>query len=268
MIEKTARDIWDSRAESRVKLLKQREIKRSNTLYEDGCWRFIEPFLPAGPGRILEAGCGTGRWVYRLAPLGHRIVLSDFSPEMIRVASEEVDRRGVSDSVNACHVLDICDMHALEDEAFDMALALGEPVGLCDDQCKAVKEMHRVVRPGGYVICDVSNRYRRALDLARENDWSGAAELLNRGTSRTKSGFSHKSFSPEEVRELFTSCGLEVLHVAAVCPFLSFPPKRDQTSALEEDKTYETVRDIFHRFAEDPEMIGMSARLLIVGRKI
>lgn len=53
-----------------------------------------------------------------------------------------------------------------------------------------------------------------------------------------------------------------------VCPFLSFPPDRDQTSALKEDKTYETARDIFHRFAEDPKMIGMSARILIVSRKI
>ena len=96
MAENKARNFWDSQAESRRELMQKRELSRNKDLYEETCWRFIEPFLPSGVGRILEAGCGTGRWVYRLAPLGHRIVLSDFSPEMIRVASEEIHRRGVS----------------------------------------------------------------------------------------------------------------------------------------------------------------------------
>ncbi len=268
MVDKTARDWWDSRAKSRLENMQQKEMTRSAALYEAACWQFIEPLLPAGKGRVLEAGCGTGRWVYRLAPLGHRVVLSDFSPEMVRLASEELHKRGVKDRVDACHVLDICDMHTLEDGSFDMALALGEPVGLCDDQRKAVEEMRRVVKGGGYVVCDVSNRYRMALDLARENNWARAAEVLDSGITQTKGGFSLRSFSPEEVRELFISCGLDVLHVAAVCPFLSFPANKDQMTALEEDSTYAIVRDVFHRFVESPEMIGVSARLLIVGRKI
>jgi len=187
---------------------------------------------------------------------------------MVRVASEQLDKRGVSQSVDACLVLDICNMHALKDESFDMALALGEPVGLCNNSHKAVEEMRRVVKLGGYVACDVANRYRKALDLAWGNDWSRAAEVLDSGKSQAKREAVHRSFSPEELRELFTSCGLEVVHVVAVCPLLSFPPHGDQLTALEDDVTYATVRNVFHRFAETPGMIGVSTRLLIVGRKI
>ena len=267
MAENKARDFWDSRAESRRELMQKRELSRNKDLYEETCWRFIEPFLPSGVGRILEAGCGTGRWVYRLAPLGHRIVLSDFSPEMIRVASEEIHRRGVSGSVEACQVLDICDMYTLEDESFDMILALGCPVAICDNQRKAVEEMCRVVKPGGYVICDVSNRYRIALDLARENKWTKAAEILYSAKTQAKDYYSHRSFSPNDIHELFTLCGLDVLHVAAVSPFMSFPPNKDQAAALDDDAAYFAAKDVFHDFAENPEMIAVSARLLIVGKK-
>ncbi|MEA1961927.1 MAG: class I SAM-dependent methyltransferase [Bacillota bacterium] len=264
MTNKALRDLWDSRAEDRREGMKHQEFPRNNTLYEETCWRFIKPLLPPNTGRILEAGCGTGRWVYHLAPLGHRIVLSDFSPEMVRVASEEIRNRGVMENVDACHVLDICDMHALEDESFDIALALGGPVELCDNQRRAVEELRRVVKPGGYVICDVSNRYRIALDLARENNWTKAAETLYSAKSQY---YTHKSFSPDEIQELFTLCGLDVLHIAAVSPFMSFPPNRDQLAALEDDTNYSTARDIFCDFSETPEMIGISSRLLIVGRR-
>ncbi|MDA3898125.1 MAG: hypothetical protein PF482_18480 [Desulfobacteraceae bacterium] len=84
----------------------------------------------------------------------------------------------------------------------DVALALGTPVGLSDNPHKAVAELHRIVKQGGFVFCDMANQYRSALDLAKENKWAAAAA------------------------------------------------------------------DIFHRFAETPEMISISTRLLIAGRKI
>ena len=268
MSEKTAREVWDSRAKARMESMHKKERVRTTDLYEEACWRFIEPLLPAGEGRILEAGCGTGRWVFRLAPLGHRVVLADFSAEMVHIATEQVEQRGVSDRVEACHVLDICDMHVLADAGFDMALALGEPVGLCGDAGRAVKELARVVRPGGIVALDGANRFRRALDMARENDWTRAAALLDSGEGRTSSGLSHRSFTPRELSELYASCGLEVMHVAAVCPFLSFPPDNSQMAALESDVAYSAAREMFARFGETPEMIAVSTRLLIVGRKI
>ncbi len=268
MTEKTARDLWDARAASRLKFMQTKKMARFNTLYEDACWRFIEPLLPVGGGRILEAGCGTGRWVYRLVPLGHRVVLSDFSPEMVRIASKQINERGVSDGVEACHVSDICDMHTLADESFDMALALGTPVGLSDNPHKAMAELHRVVKQGGFVFCDMANQYRSALDLAKENNWAAVAEVLDSGKNQANGGFVSRRFTPTAIRELFTACGLQVLHVAAVCPFLSFPPNPDQVAALEDDAAYAAARDIFHRFAETPEMISISTRLLIAGRKI
>ncbi|MCG8551848.1 MAG: class I SAM-dependent methyltransferase [Desulfobacterales bacterium] len=265
MKTKTTGDL--SSAESRLAYMQSPKNRRNMMLYEEGCWRFIAPLLPAHSIRILEAGCGTGRWVNRLAPLGHRMVLSDISPDMIRTAMAQIEKQGISKQVDGCHVLDICNMDQLPDESFDMALALGEPIGLCDDPHKGIGELARVVKPGGYVACDVANRYRNALDLARENNWQGAAEALKSGRIQTSTGFPRRCFSPNELCEFYDAYGLRVLHLAAVCPLLSFPPDDSQSAAMENDATYSAAMDIFHQFAQTPEMLGVSTRLLIVGQK-
>jgi ubiquinone/menaquinone biosynthesis C-methylase UbiE len=68
---------------------------------------------------ILEAACGTGRWVNRLAPMGYRMVVCDLSHEMVEHAREKVGRLGLGDRVADYYALDICDMHPLSDASFD-----------------------------------------------------------------------------------------------------------------------------------------------------
>lgn len=263
-----AREFWDGKAESRAEQTRGGAFSPLNRLYEESCWRVIEPLLPEGGARVLEAGCGTGRWVFRLAPLGHRVTLTDFSPEMVRVAEREVRDRGMADAVDGYHVLDICDMHALADATFDLVLALGEPLGLCADAGKALAEMRRVTKPGGHVVCDVANRFRQALDLAKANHWSLAAEVVERGERQSAQGFTHHSFTPDSLRALYESNALQVTTLTASCPFLSFPPDKAQLEALQDAQTYATAQTLFTTQAHTPEMLAVSSRLLIAGKSV
>lgn len=267
MTEKSAREIWDGKAEERAKRMRDKSMAASRKLYEETCWRYLEPLLPPKPVRILEAGCGTGRWIYKLAPLGHRLVLSDFSPEMIRIATEQAKEGGVADSVESWQVLDICDMDSLDDQGFDMSLALGEPLGLCSDPRKAVAELARVTKPGGHVLLDAANRFRRALDYALENEWEKAATVIETGKSRTTGNLAHTSFSVQGLREMMENEGLQVLNIAAVCPLMTFPPRKDQIETLDKRGKFEIAQKLFQDNAEEREMIGVSSRLLAVSQK-
>jgi ubiquinone/menaquinone biosynthesis C-methylase UbiE len=224
---KDPREHWDQQAPIYASHEGHRTFGRFLDLYEEGCWRYIEPLLPGvDASLILEAGCGTGRWVMRLAPMGYRMVLSDLSPEMIERAHEKVERLGLGDCVAGYYTLDVCDMHALPRASFDMVLALGGPLTLCRDARLAVKELHRVTKPGGYVICDTANRYRTALDLTRENELSQLAKVLDTGQFSRPDGLTDHRFGPQELSDLFEAYGMETVHVAGVCPFFaSYPPK-------------------------------------------
>lgn len=87
LITKDQREFWDQAATVYASGEGERRFGQFIALYEESCWRYIKTVLPEiEEGMILEAGCGTGRWVVQLASMGYRVVLSDLSPEMIRHA--------------------------------------------------------------------------------------------------------------------------------------------------------------------------------------
>ena len=53
-------------------------------LTDEPLWPAVEDFLKV-PGRLLEAGCGTGQWVQFLGKLGHNVVGVDYAPSGLRV---------------------------------------------------------------------------------------------------------------------------------------------------------------------------------------
>lgn len=103
----------------------------------------VELVADAGPGRVLDAACGTGRHSRWLATRGHEVWGVDCSPEMLAAAREAVpDGRFL-----------LGDLHRLPvpDAAFDVvvcSLALGH----VRDLAAAVCELARVVAPGGRIV--------------------------------------------------------------------------------------------------------------------
>lgn len=99
--------------------------------------------------RLLEVGCGNG---HMLATLRERfpsieLVGSDFSPDMIELAN----RRGIPNAT-----LKTDDVRSLQesDGAYDVVVSERCIINLLDrdDQRDAIREVHRVLRPGGICI--------------------------------------------------------------------------------------------------------------------
>ncbi len=94
-------------------------------------------------GAALDAACGTGRHAKYLASLGHRVTGIDSTAEMLRLAMAEVP---------AAH-FQTADLTAipLSDGEMDLTvctLALTH----CSDLGPPIREIGRVVRPGGHVV--------------------------------------------------------------------------------------------------------------------
>jgi SAM-dependent methyltransferase len=110
---------------------------------DDSYWHYRAAFfelLPAPGGRTLEIGCGEGRVARDLSNRGHRVVGLDAVPALVE-AARELDPKG------EYRVGDAADLPFAE-ESFDLVVAYNSLMDM-DDMDGALRELHRVLRPGG-----------------------------------------------------------------------------------------------------------------------
>jgi ubiquinone/menaquinone biosynthesis C-methylase UbiE len=113
--------------------------------------RHLQRFVRRGD-RVLDVGCGPGRFTLELARLGARVVAADLSPGQL-----ELHRRHVPEDVVETRVLaDVVDLSRFADGEFDATVCYGGPLSYVLDQApRAVAELARVTRPGGHVLVSV-----------------------------------------------------------------------------------------------------------------
>ncbi len=95
-------------------------------------------------GRILEVGAGTGLNFVHYPQNAHGVA-SEFSVEMLKIAREKARPTKVKLLQNRAEAL------PFQNNSFDAAFAT---LVLCsvESPARALKELHRVVRPGGTVV--------------------------------------------------------------------------------------------------------------------
>ncbi len=114
--------------------------------------------LGAGPWRILDAGGGGGLLAAELAMAGHSVCIADISAEMLEQALQHITASGVRDRVELVKA-DVCQMGLLGDRRFDLVLAAGDVLSYCSDAEAALREFHRLTRPGGMLLAEVESRF-------------------------------------------------------------------------------------------------------------
>ncbi len=138
-------------------------------------YRRIRPRLFDGLfGRVLDAGVGTGRNM-PFYPPGTKVVGIDLSPAMLARAEQ---RRGLSAAAVELRQMDVTALD-FPPASFDNAVATFLFCVLADDlQAPALRELGRVVRPGGTIrlleYVRPRNRLRR-LSAAAWAPWVGWA---------------------------------------------------------------------------------------------
>lgn len=119
--------------------------------------RIVEEFNLAGPGRLLDAGCGNGQFLSIYARLTQkRLVGADFSQTMLDVAAERAAADGYRDRVTLVRT-NIEQIIGYGAGTFDVAHCFGVIEHL-DDPATVLRELHRVTKPGGTLILGYPRR--------------------------------------------------------------------------------------------------------------
>jgi SAM-dependent methyltransferase len=110
--------------------------------------------LDLAAGRVLDVGCGAGRFALAAAERGLEATALDISPGAVAVSRQ----RGVRDAVLAT-----VDDHAASGARYDTLLLMGENLGLMQNAERApgfLAALAALARPGARIIGHGANPYR------------------------------------------------------------------------------------------------------------
>jgi len=111
--------------------------------------------LPELEGRwVLEVGCGTGNISLELARRGAQVVGLDASGPMLAAGQDKARRQGLALTFILCLAGDL----PFPEATFDGVISI-LALDFMPDRPGAVREMVRVLRPGGFLALALLNRY-------------------------------------------------------------------------------------------------------------
>ena len=103
-------------------------------------------YLPRN-GRVLEAGCGLGRWVFYLQRLGYEIIGIDLAADALRVV-REYDKNAPVRSDDILHT-------SFHDKHFDAVISLGVVEHFEEGPQEALGEAWRLLKDDGLLFVSV-----------------------------------------------------------------------------------------------------------------
>ncbi len=121
-------------------------------------------FLPPAPATVLDVGGGPGGHACWLAARGYRVHLIDVTPLHVELARQASARQPDAPLASA----EVGDARALPwgPASADAVVLFGPLYHLTDraDRLQALREAHRVLRPGGALLAAAISRFASALD--------------------------------------------------------------------------------------------------------
>ena len=186
--------------------MKQRPVshlKAWNTEHLRGIWKgpysldFFDRHLTP-PARILDAGCGLGRYTIPLAMRKYDVTGVDIS----LFAITELDNARLRRNMQMClAAADVCHL-PFRNATFDAVVAFGVLQHLLEEERSTVlSEFARVLVPGGTLVIEV---------LGMEDMRMGGMEVET-ATFLRSTGSVYHYFNLDEIKDIFS--GLEIINI-------------------------------------------------------
>ena len=231
-------------------------------------WSGIKPYIPSDlRAPLCDLGCGTGKYGLRLAKSGYSVTLSDLSRGMMDVCRDKAELAGFHERCKFIKA-DIMDLGEFEREHYELAIAQGDPLSFATHPPKALKEISRILRPGGVLVASLDQTLAAIDHYVEKLDLDGLETLLKTGemewlANDPSERFPVHTFTPERLRTMFEHAGFEVLDIFGKT---ALPFKKLET-LFEDDAAAERLMALEKKLCRLPSAMGRASHLQIAARK-
>jgi ubiquinone/menaquinone biosynthesis C-methylase UbiE len=263
------------RRRSSVERYHDRVAPRYDHSYDDAFWRwhdaltwdYLKPHVPHDlSAEIVDLGCGTGKWASRLIQAGFRVTCVDISRGMLDEARRKIESGAGAARASFVHA-DLSDLRALAEGRFALAVALGDPIGCADSPSRAMKQIRRILRPGGMLVATFDNKLAAMEHYLERGDAESLIRFLRTGrthwlTDDPEERFEIATFSPSELVALAEAGGFEVIELVGKTVL----PMRHYRGLLESPEARRAWAKVERSLSRDRDAMGLASHLQIVCR--
>ena len=254
-----------------------RVARQYDSIYDDDYWRFhdeltwrmIKPHLPTDANAaVADFGCGTGKWGLKLLKSGYPTTFVDHAAAMVEQTRAKLDAIGPKAKRATLVVADIVEMKEVPSETFALSLAMGDPLSICTDALRAVREFFRVTRPGGVVIATADNKLAALNHFVERGNVEELEQFVRSSkthwlTRDQREQFALTTFTPISLRKLFDEAGFEFVEMKGK-PIV---PVRQNRTLLSDSDAVERLLRIEHELSKDSSAAATAGHLQIAVRK-
>jgi len=174
---------------------------------------------------VLDLGCGPGRFSIELIKLGANVTLFDLSPKQLAIAKRKTSSSELQNRVHEYICGDVTSMPEIKDKRFDFVLAYGGILSFtADNRRKAIKEIHRVLKTGGYLLTEVMSRYgvfREVIVECGNKVWKNPEknhfwEVIETGDQPWDPAWGIHFYTAEGLKDLLIDNGFNVIEIYAM----------------------------------------------------
>ena len=132
--------------------------------FEEAYDEFVKHLAQPENSRALDIGCGICANSIRLARRGYIVSAADYSEPILAQARANVAQHGLSDRITPSRE-DILNLF-FPNDYFDLVLCWGVLMHIPEAE-RAISELTRVVKPGGYIVLEEINQNAPEAVMAR-----------------------------------------------------------------------------------------------------
>ena len=225
---------------------------------------------------ILDLGGGAGAYSFPLAKKGYKVTLADLSETLLSQAKKQKEEDKVQNLVS-CDQVNATDLSVYKDNSFDVVLLFGPLYHLTekDEREKCIKEIRRVLKPGGKVFASFIPHLSGSIALVQRFCWSPdqvdintLEECFNSGKFKNLSdnGFQEGYYpASEEIENLFAANGFEKQLLRSIRGFGY--EKEDVIFKFKNKSVFSKILELIDSTAADKSIIEMCGHAMYIGVK-